>query len=152
MQYCEPDSGDGAGILIQVPDVLLRRVSGIELPEPGAYATGIGFFPTDSPTRDLLMAQIDEIARDEEIEINLLESARERMQEKARAEQEAQAEAEAQTASKLRELTTVGLLTDIIVGVAAMGPPSPPPHRCVRVPCSRCCRHRRSAPRKYGTR
>ena len=41
----EPDSGDGAGILIQVPDALLRRVSGIELPEPGAYATGIGFFP-----------------------------------------------------------------------------------------------------------
>ena len=29
----------------------------------------------------------------------------------------------AQTASKLRELTTAGLLTDIIVGVAAMGPP-----------------------------
>ena len=65
----EPDSGDGAGILIQVPDALLRRVSGIELPESGAYATGIGFLPTDGPTRDLLVAQIDEIARDEEIEI-----------------------------------------------------------------------------------
>ena len=65
----EPDSGDGAGILIQVPDALLRRVSGIELPEPGAYATGVGFFPTGGPTRDSLMAQIDEIARDEEIAI-----------------------------------------------------------------------------------
>ena len=43
----------------------------VDLDGTGTYevATGIGFLPTDGPTRDLLVAQIDEIARDEEIEI-----------------------------------------------------------------------------------
>ena len=39
----EPDSGDGAGILIRVPDAFYRAVSGIELPAAGSYATGIAF-------------------------------------------------------------------------------------------------------------
>ena len=30
----EPDTGDGAGILIQVPDKFLRAVGGVELPDP----------------------------------------------------------------------------------------------------------------------
>jgi len=38
----EPDTGDGAGILVQNPDTLWRR-EGLDLPEPGAYATGIAF-------------------------------------------------------------------------------------------------------------
>src|SRR4029077_2114435 len=33
----EPDSGDGAGILIQLPDVFLRETSGLPLPSPGGY-------------------------------------------------------------------------------------------------------------------
>ncbi|MEU1949825.1 hypothetical protein ABZ554_47085, partial [Streptomyces sp. NPDC020125] len=42
----EPDSGDGAGILVQVPDAFLRAsVTGFELPEAGAYAVGIAFLP-----------------------------------------------------------------------------------------------------------
>ncbi|MEU9791033.1 glutamate synthase large subunit [Streptomyces sparsogenes] len=42
----EPDSGDGAGILVQVPDAFLREsVSGFELPEAGSYAVGIAFLP-----------------------------------------------------------------------------------------------------------
>ena len=36
----EPDSGDGAGILLQVPDAFLREVAGFGLPEAGAYAVG----------------------------------------------------------------------------------------------------------------
>ena len=39
----EPDSGDGAGILSQVPDAFFREVAGFELPEAGSYAVGIGF-------------------------------------------------------------------------------------------------------------
>ena len=39
----EPDSGDGAGILIRVPDAFYRAVVDFELPESGAYATGIAF-------------------------------------------------------------------------------------------------------------
>ena len=34
----EPDSGDGAGILIQVPDALYRAVCDFKLPPEGAYA------------------------------------------------------------------------------------------------------------------
>ena len=40
--------GDGAGILIQVPDAFLRAVVDFELPPAGAYATGIGFLPRDA--------------------------------------------------------------------------------------------------------
>ena len=38
----EPDSGDGAGILVQVPDAFLRDVTDFDLPEAGSYAVGIG--------------------------------------------------------------------------------------------------------------
>ncbi|GAA2921288.1 glutamate synthase large subunit [Streptomyces thioluteus] len=41
----EPDSGDGAGILVQIPDAFLREVVDFELPEQGAYAVGIAFLP-----------------------------------------------------------------------------------------------------------
>jgi glutamate synthase (NADPH/NADH) large chain len=41
----EPDSGDGAGILIQVPDELYRAVVDFELPAPGRYGVGTAFLP-----------------------------------------------------------------------------------------------------------
>ncbi|MET8078429.1 glutamate synthase large subunit [Streptomyces sp. NPDC005303] len=43
----EPDSGDGAGILSQVPDAFFREVAGFELPAAGGYAVGIAFLPED---------------------------------------------------------------------------------------------------------
>ena len=43
----EPDTGDGAGILVQMPDALYRAVLPFELPADGAYATGIAFIPKD---------------------------------------------------------------------------------------------------------
>ena len=43
----EPDSGDGAGILTQVPDTFLRAVTAFALPAAGNYAVGIAFLPTD---------------------------------------------------------------------------------------------------------
>ena len=39
----EPDSGDGAGILIRIPDEFYRSVVEFELPLAGSYATGIAF-------------------------------------------------------------------------------------------------------------
>ena len=65
----EPDSGDGAGILLQVPDAFLRRVSGIDLPEAGRYATGIGFLPTELAERAEAMRAISNIAQDEGVQI-----------------------------------------------------------------------------------
>jgi glutamate synthase (NADPH) large chain len=41
----EPSSGDGAGLLTQVPDAFLRAVVDFDL--PGTYATGLVFAPTD---------------------------------------------------------------------------------------------------------
>ena len=41
---CDPDTGDGAGILIQLPDRFLRREAeslGIALPPVGSYASGM---------------------------------------------------------------------------------------------------------------
>ena len=39
----EPDSGDGAGILIRVPDAFYKAVTEFSLPAEGSYATGIAF-------------------------------------------------------------------------------------------------------------
>lgn len=53
---CEQNTGDGAGILVGMPDKFLRRVAlselGINLPEPGVYSVGNIFLPKDSVERD----------------------------------------------------------------------------------------------------
>jgi glutamate synthase (NADPH/NADH) large chain len=41
----EPNSGDGAGIMIQIPDKFFRAVVDFQLPEEGSYASGIVFLP-----------------------------------------------------------------------------------------------------------
>ncbi|MFI5908686.1 glutamate synthase large subunit [Dactylosporangium sp. NPDC051541] len=43
----EPNTGDGAGIMIQIPDSFLREVVPFPLPPAGQYATGLAFLPTD---------------------------------------------------------------------------------------------------------
>ncbi|MEV6794680.1 glutamate synthase large subunit [Streptomyces sp. NPDC051320] len=59
----EPDSGDGAGILLQVPDTFLREVAGFELPEAGAYAVGTAFLPLDETPA--AVSRIETIAAEE---------------------------------------------------------------------------------------
>ena len=44
----EPDSGDGAGILTQLPDAFYRAVAPAVLPEAGAYVVGTAFLPTNA--------------------------------------------------------------------------------------------------------
>src|SRR3954447_9578595 len=44
----EVNTGDGAGILLQVPDEFLRAVVEFDLPGAGAYAVGTVFLPTDA--------------------------------------------------------------------------------------------------------
>ncbi|MEV4617161.1 glutamate synthase large subunit [Asanoa sp. NPDC049573] len=43
----EPNTGDGAGIMIQVPDEFLRATVDFTLPPAGFYATGLVFLPTE---------------------------------------------------------------------------------------------------------
>ncbi|MFJ2742250.1 glutamate synthase large subunit [Streptomyces sp. NPDC087440] len=61
----EPDSGDGAGILLQVPDAFLRDVVEFELPAAGAYAVGIAFLPSDDALAADAVSQIETIAGEE---------------------------------------------------------------------------------------
>ncbi len=61
----EADSGDGAGILIQVPDAFLRAVVGFELPGAGSYAVGLGFLPADAADAEKAQAAIESIMADE---------------------------------------------------------------------------------------
>ena len=51
---CENNTGDGSGILVQIPDKFLRKVCeerGIELPSEGDYAVGMAFMPPDISQR-----------------------------------------------------------------------------------------------------
>src|SRR3954462_1357370 len=61
----EPDDGDGAGILTQIPDELFREATGFDLPEAGAYAAGIAFLPADSAERAEAVTTIERIAAEE---------------------------------------------------------------------------------------
>ncbi|HZN19289.1 MAG TPA: glutamate synthase-related protein, partial [Micromonosporaceae bacterium] len=55
----EPDTGDGAGLLLQVPDAFLRSVVGFPLPPAGAYATGLVFLPADGAARARAVAVLE---------------------------------------------------------------------------------------------
>ena len=58
----DPNTGDGAGILIQIPDAFMRSaVAGIQLPEPGRYGVGVCFLPRDPERRAALEQLIEEI-------------------------------------------------------------------------------------------
>jgi len=61
----EPDSGDGAGLLISIPDGFFRAVSGLNLPVSGSYAAGIAFLPTDPALAQEVMDKVDQIADEE---------------------------------------------------------------------------------------
>jgi glutamate synthase (NADPH/NADH) large chain len=61
----EPETGDGAGILIQIPDAFYREVADFPLPEAGAYAVGTAFLPNDDTARGRAMSAIESIAAEE---------------------------------------------------------------------------------------
>jgi len=65
----DPKSGDGAGILVQIPDAFCRKVVDFELPEPGEYATGIGFLPQDEAIAAAGEAQIADICAEEGVTV-----------------------------------------------------------------------------------
>ncbi|MFC3100203.1 glutamate synthase large subunit [Altererythrobacter lauratis] len=58
----DPLLGDGAGILIQLPDLLLRKWAegeGLKLPQPGDYAVAMCFLPQDEAARDFVVATFE---------------------------------------------------------------------------------------------
>jgi len=64
----EPNTGDGAGILIQIPHTFLKNellLSGIDLPEYGYYGVGMVFLPPDANERDKCEKKMEEIIKSE---------------------------------------------------------------------------------------
>src|SRR5271163_656492 len=68
-QGAEPNSGDGAGILIQVPDAFLREVADFDLPEAGSYATGIAFLPQSSKEAAAACAAVEKVVEAEGLQV-----------------------------------------------------------------------------------
>jgi len=65
----EPDSGDGAGILLQIPDNFLRAVTAFDLPVAGAYAVGTAFLPDDAELAAKARAQIETLVGEEQLRV-----------------------------------------------------------------------------------
>ncbi|CAN5405645.1 glutamate synthase large subunit [soil metagenome] len=68
-QGAEPNTGDGAGILLQVPDEFLREVVDFELPELGSYATGIAFLPQSAKDAKLACEAVEKIVEAEGLQV-----------------------------------------------------------------------------------
>lgn len=67
----EKNTGDGAGILIQVPDRFYREEMGklgVELPAAGQYATGIAFLPNSRMAALEAMRDVETIVKEEGME------------------------------------------------------------------------------------
>ncbi|MFL6112047.1 MAG: glutamate synthase subunit alpha, partial [Catenulispora sp.] len=62
-------TGDGAGIVTQIPDAFLRAVAGFELPPVGRYAVGMAFLPLDPAASAELKDGIATIATDEGLRV-----------------------------------------------------------------------------------
>ncbi|TDZ94610.1 Glutamate synthase [NADPH] large chain [Mycobacteroides salmoniphilum] len=61
----EPNSGDGAGIMLQIPDKFFRAVVEFELPAEGSYASGIAFLPQGSKDAAAACEAVDKIVEAE---------------------------------------------------------------------------------------
>ena len=65
---CDPETGDGAGVLIQIPHAFFARECsriGITLPAPGAYGVGMVFLPVERHDRLHAEGILERIVREE---------------------------------------------------------------------------------------
>ena len=65
----EENVGDGAGILIQIPDQFFREVCTFTLPDAGQYATGIAFLPIGDDARQHAIGTIEQIVDEEGLQL-----------------------------------------------------------------------------------
>ncbi len=69
---CEPNTGDGAGILVQMPDAFLRKVCtplGIELPGLGQYGVAMVFTSPEATTRNSARHVMERIISEEGLKV-----------------------------------------------------------------------------------
>ena len=62
-------TGDGAGIVTQIPHDFLQAVTEFDLPEMGRYAVGIAFLPTDDTLRAEIKSAVETIATEEDLTV-----------------------------------------------------------------------------------
>ena len=66
---CETNTGDGAGIMTGLPHAFLQKVArrdlGVDLPEPGRFAAGLVFLPTDEAQRARCKEAVERIVREQ---------------------------------------------------------------------------------------
>ncbi len=65
----EVNSGDGAGILLQVPDAFLRSMVDFDLPAPGAFGVGTAFLPGVADAVATTRTRIEALAAEEGLEV-----------------------------------------------------------------------------------
>ncbi|MBZ5605454.1 MAG: glutamate synthase subunit alpha, partial [Acidobacteriia bacterium] len=66
---CDPETGDGAGVSIEIPHEFFSRECGFALPEPGRYGVGMIFLPVEPHQRLLCEGVVEKIAQDEGLKI-----------------------------------------------------------------------------------
>jgi glutamate synthase (NADPH/NADH) large chain/glutamate synthase (ferredoxin) len=65
---CDQDTGDGAGILLQLPDPFFRAAAaklGVELPAAGDYGVAFCFLPTDAEKAKACRVALERVAAEE---------------------------------------------------------------------------------------
>jgi len=65
---CDPTTGDGAGVLIQIPHEFFKREAhsrGFDLPAPGEYGVGQVFLPLDPDKRAACEALFERVVKEE---------------------------------------------------------------------------------------
>jgi glutamate synthase (ferredoxin) len=65
----EENTGDGAGILLQIPHEFFQDETDADLPAPGAYAVGSLFFPQDPEATRELKTLVEETFAEEDLEV-----------------------------------------------------------------------------------
>ncbi|MCB9076940.1 MAG: glutamate synthase large subunit [Anaerolineaceae bacterium] len=61
----EPNTGDGAGILFQLPHKFFKKVCDFDLPEPGQYGVGMLMLPPDAEQRAAIEAHVERVVAEE---------------------------------------------------------------------------------------
>lgn len=66
----EPNSGDGAGVLLQIPHAFFQKVcTGMDLPKAGDYGVGMFFLPRDMETQKGIVQKFEVIAAEEGLQV-----------------------------------------------------------------------------------
>ena len=68
---CDPETGDGAGILVQMPHAFFQKVcpsAGIALPDPGEYGAGTVFLPPQEEAEAKCRALVERVIQEEGLE------------------------------------------------------------------------------------